>query len=78
MIKTILIIILSVTFFGVLFFILVRNALKRKLDILVEEEKKKNQISLINLLNSWVSKSKTLFDKSKLNPPLANIPMSFL
>ena len=77
MIKTILIIILSVTFFGVLFFILVRNALKRKLDILVEEEKK-NQISLINLLNSWVSKSKTLFDKSKLNPPLANIPMSFL
>jgi|TARA_B110000211_G_C14045559_1_gene538759 hypothetical protein len=40
MIKTILIIILSVTFFGVLFFILVRNSLKRKLDILVEEEKK--------------------------------------
>ena len=40
MIKTIVIIILSVTFFGVLFFILVRNALKRKLDILVEEEKK--------------------------------------
>jgi|TARA_B110000211_G_scaffold182209_1_gene206252 hypothetical protein len=42
MIKTILIIILSVTFFGVLFFILVRNALRRKLDILVEEEKRKS------------------------------------
>jgi hypothetical protein len=41
MIKTILIIILSVTLFGVIFFILVRNALKRKLDILVEEEKKR-------------------------------------
>ena len=41
MIKTVLIIVLSVTFFGVLFFILVGNALKRKLDILVEEEKKK-------------------------------------
>mgnify|MGYP001297743682 CR=1 FL=1 len=41
MIKTILIIVISVTFFGVLFFILVRNALKRKLDILIEEEKKK-------------------------------------
>ena len=41
MIKTILIIILSVTFFGILFFILVRNALKRKLDYLIEEEKKK-------------------------------------
>ena len=39
MIKTIVIIILSVTLFGVLFFILVRNALRRKLDILVEEEK---------------------------------------
>ena len=42
MIKTIAIIVLSVTFFGVLFFILVRNALKRKLDILLEEEKKKS------------------------------------
>ena len=43
MIKTVLIIILSVTFFGVLFFILVRNALKRKLEILLEEEKKKEK-----------------------------------
>ena len=42
MFKTISIIIISVTFFGVLFFILVRNALKRKLDILLKEEKKKS------------------------------------
>ena len=41
MIKTILAIILSVTFFGVLFFIIVRNLLKRKLDQLVEDENKK-------------------------------------
>jgi hypothetical protein len=46
MIKTILIIILSVTFFGVLFFILVRNSLKRKLDILVEEEEKRKSDNL--------------------------------
>ena len=46
MFKTILIIILSVTFFGILFFILVRNALKRKLDILVEEEKNKKSDDL--------------------------------
>ena len=46
MIKTILIIILSVTLFGVIFFILVRNALKRKLDILVEEEKRKKSNNL--------------------------------
>ena len=41
MFKTILAIIISVTFLGVLFFIVVRNLLKRKLDQLVEEEKKK-------------------------------------
>ena len=46
MIKKILIIVLSVTFFGVLFFILVRNALKRKIDLLVEEEKKKKSDKL--------------------------------
>ena len=46
MLKTILAIILSVTFFGVLFFIIVRNLLKRKLDQLVkdEEEKKLNDL----------------------------------
>ena len=46
MIKTILIIVLSVTFFGVLFFILVKNALKRKLDVLVEQEKKRKSDNL--------------------------------
>ena len=39
MIKTILIIIISVTLFGWFFFIIVRNSLKRKLDVLVEQEK---------------------------------------
>jgi len=42
MLKTILAIIISVTFFGVLFFIIVRNLLKRKLDQLIKDEKKKN------------------------------------
>ena len=41
MLKTILAIIISVTLFGVLFFIIVRNLLKRKLDQLVEDENKK-------------------------------------
>ena len=46
MIKPILAIVISVTFFGVLFFIIVRNLLKRKLDQLVkdEEEKKLNDL----------------------------------
>ncbi len=43
MIKTILIIIISVTIFGIIFFILVRNALKRKLEILLKEEKKEKK-----------------------------------
>ena len=42
MLKTILIKILSVTLFGVLSFIFVKNSLKRKIDILVEDEKKKS------------------------------------
>ena len=42
MIKTILALVISVTFFGVLFFILVRNFLKNKLDQLVKDEKKKS------------------------------------
>ena len=49
MIKTIAIIVTSVTFFGVLFFILVRNALKRKLDILVEEENKRKETDEKNM-----------------------------
>jgi hypothetical protein len=39
MLKTISIIILSVTFFGILFFIIVRNLLKKKLDDLAKDEK---------------------------------------
>ena len=41
MFKTILAIIISVTFVGVFFFIIVRNLLKKKLDQLVEDEKKR-------------------------------------
>jgi hypothetical protein len=48
MIKTILIIIISVTIFGVVFFILVRNFLKRKLEILVEEEKREKDLNNLN------------------------------
>jgi hypothetical protein len=48
MIKTILIIIISVTIFGVVFFILIRNFLKRKLEILVEEEKREKDLNNLN------------------------------
>tara|TARA_B110000444_G_scaffold258720_1_gene300386 strand:+ start:1424 stop:1567 length:144 start_codon:yes stop_codon:yes gene_type:complete len=39
MLKTILIIIISVSIFGIVFYVIVRNLLKRKLDLLVEQEK---------------------------------------
>ena len=45
MIKTILIIIVSVAIFGLIIFVLVRNALKRKIDQLVEEEKKSDNFN---------------------------------
>jgi len=44
MTKTILIIIISVTIFCFVVFVLVRNALKRKIDQLVEEEKKSDNL----------------------------------
>tara|TARA_B100001540_G_C15483221_1_gene495617 strand:- start:94 stop:234 length:141 start_codon:yes stop_codon:yes gene_type:complete len=42
MINKILIIILSVTILGVVIYIIVRNALKKKIDFLVKESKKKS------------------------------------
>tara|TARA_B100001540_G_C15349511_1_gene436203 strand:- start:292 stop:429 length:138 start_codon:yes stop_codon:yes gene_type:complete len=42
MTKIILIIIISVAIFGLIVFVLVKNALKRKIDQLVEEDKKSN------------------------------------
>ena len=38
--RIILIIIVSVSIFGLLVFVFVRNSIKRKIDLLVEEEKK--------------------------------------
>ena len=42
MIEKILIIILSVTIFGVLFFIYVRNTMRKRLEFYLSKDKKKN------------------------------------
>ena len=42
MIKTILIIIISVSIFGLITFVLVRNIMRKKLDTLLKEEKEKS------------------------------------
>ena len=43
MIKTVIIIVLSVSIFGILFFVVVKNALKKRLTYLLKENKKKNK-----------------------------------
>ena len=73
MIKTILIIILSVSFFGILFFILVRNALKRKLDILVEEEKKKKSKAVLFLKKNKSFKIRSMKKIIKLKKKTFNL-----
>tara|TARA_B100000029_G_C17569224_1_gene956053 strand:- start:1085 stop:1222 length:138 start_codon:yes stop_codon:yes gene_type:complete len=44
MLSTIIFIILGVATFGILFFLFVKKALKKKLDYLTEQENKKNQL----------------------------------
>jgi len=46
MIKTVLIIIISVAIFGLLLFVFVKNVLRRKIDYLVSEEKKRKSNNL--------------------------------
>ena len=77
MIKTILIIIVSVAIFGLIIFVIVRNLMKRKLEDIINNQKK-IQIILINFSYSSLSRSKILFEVSKLNPALAKTPISFL
>ncbi len=43
MLKTILIIVLSVAIFGILFFLYVKKKLKQQLDFYLSESKKKNK-----------------------------------
>ena len=44
--RIILIIIISVSIFGLIIFVFVKNYIKNKIDFLVKNEKKKNQSSL--------------------------------
>ena len=70
MIKTILIIVLSVTIFGIAFFLYVKKALKKQLNFYLSKNTKKaknikfNQIILQNFLNSSFGISKIHLDIS--------------
>ena len=71
MFKTILIIVLSVSIFGILFFLYVKRKLKKQLDQYLSKNNKKKikklnliYIILQNLMNSSFGISKTFFDVS--------------
>ena len=71
MLKTILIIVISVTIFGVLFFLFVKRTLKNRLEYYLLNEKKKNKkkwkfthIILQNFLNYSLGISNTFLDIS--------------
>ena len=49
--RIILIIIVSVSIFGLILFVFVRNYIKNKIDHLVEKEKKKIKVNLLSLNN---------------------------
>ena len=50
--RIILIIIVSVSIFGLLIFVFVKNYIKNRIDLLISENKKKNQSNLIILRKS--------------------------
>ena len=67
MLKTAIIIVLSVTFFGVMFFLYVKKSLKKQLDYYLSKNNKKkkiNQIILQNFINSTLEISRTFFEVS--------------
>ena len=65
MIETITIIVLSVSVFGILFFLYIKRKLKKQLDYYLSKNKKNiDKIILQNLLNSSLGISKTFLDIS--------------
>ena len=76
--KIILIIIISVSIFGLLVFVFVKNYIKKRIHFyLNEKNKKKIYKRLIIFKYSFFSKSMTFFEVSKSNPDLAKIAISF-
>ena len=51
MIKTILIIVISVTIFGLVFFVIVRNSLKRRIEMMVIKEKEEFTKNLVTKID---------------------------
>ena len=76
--RIILIIIVSVSIFGLLVFVFVKNYLKSRINQMVKKIKKINQSSLIIFVYSSLSISIILLEVSKSKPFLARSEISFL
>ena len=76
--RIILIIFISVSIFGLLVFVFVKNYIKNKINSLIKENKKKSYNNLIILRKSFFSISMTFFEVSKSKPFLASKDISFL
>ena len=66
MLKKILIIIISVSIFGILIFSIVRKAMQNKINELIKEEKnkKKNYNFFSYIFNSFLSRERISFDNT--------------
>lgn len=68
MIKTILIIVISVTIFGLVFFVIVRNSLKRRIEMMVIKEKEEFTKNLVAKLDQE-NKEKELIEEQNKDSP---------
>ena len=66
MIKTILIIVISVTIFGLVFFVIVRNSLKRRIEMMVIKEKEEFTKNLVTKIDQE-NKEKELIEEQNKN-----------
>ena len=67
MIKTILIIVISVTIFGLVFFVIVRNSLKRRIEMMVIKEKEEFTKNLVTKIDQENKEKELIEEKNKKN-----------
>jgi hypothetical protein len=67
MIKTILIIVISVTIFGLVFFVIVRNSLKRRIEMMVIKEKEEFTKNLVTKIDQENKEKELIEEQNKKN-----------
>ncbi len=67
MIKTILIIVISVTIFGLVFFVVVRNSLKRRIEMMVIKEKEEFTKNLVKKFDQENKEKELIEEQNRKN-----------